>query len=98
MWQQLAVVGLCLLFVLGALGAGAWAVITGQIGKQGIDALFLLFVCLLVALIFAPIPVQALRQGLLQQALKRSKGGKTEKGVEPSASQTEDNAKQHSAS
>jgi glucan phosphoethanolaminetransferase (alkaline phosphatase superfamily) len=59
----------CLGIVLAAIAAAAWTAITGQIVRQGIDALFLILVCLLVAAAFAPIALQALRE------FRKSKGG-----------------------
>jgi hypothetical protein len=78
MRQQILVAALCALIVLGSLAAILWVLVTGQIEKQGLDALFLLLVCLLMALIFLPIPLQALRQGVLKDMLKR----KEKKAVE----------------
>jgi hypothetical protein len=40
---------LCLVMVVGSLAVAAWALITGQVGEQGIDGLFLIFICLIVA-------------------------------------------------
>jgi len=78
-WQVLIVNLLCILIVLGSVAVAAWTVVTGQIVKQGIDALFLLFVCLTMAAAFLMIPYQAWRQGTLQQALTRPKAGGDDK-------------------
>jgi hypothetical protein len=79
---QLIMTVLCVLMVLGALGFAGWTAVTGQIYRQGIDALFLVTVCLLIAAMFAPIPVAALRRGELRQWLQSRKrsnvgGGET---------------------
>jgi hypothetical protein len=74
MWQQIIVTALCALIVLGSLAAALWVLVTGQIGKQGLDALFLLSVCLIMVLMFLPMPLQAVRQGLLKDLLTRKEG------------------------
>jgi hypothetical protein len=71
MRQRLIFDVLCLFIAVVALGFAGWTVVSGQIHKQGIDALFLVAVCLLIVLVFAPMPVAALRRGELQQWLKR---------------------------
>jgi hypothetical protein len=73
MRQEIIVNSFCLLIALGCVGAAVWALVTGQIGEQGIDGLFLLIVCLTIALIFSFIPLQAARQGLLRDLLKRKR-------------------------
>jgi hypothetical protein len=103
MRQQLITTALCLLIVLGALGFAGWTLITGQVHKQGIDALFLLSLCLVIALMFAPIPIMALRRGLLQQFLKSVREGKTkssegkDRGIAaPQSQESPDKVKQQS--
>jgi len=49
----------CGLIALGSIATIAWVLFTGQIGKQGLDALFLLLVCLLFVAIFIPILLRA---------------------------------------
>jgi hypothetical protein len=61
--------GLCLAITVGALGVAAWALFTGMIAQQGVDGLFLILVCLLIAFTFSLAPVQAIRQGLLGEVL-----------------------------
>ncbi len=76
MKHQIVVNLVCLLTVLCALLVAAWTLISGQVGKQGIDALFLLLTCLLIAFSFAVIPWLAVREGMLGKLLegRRSKG------------------------
>ena len=57
----------CLLISVAALGVAGWAVITRQTARQGIDALFLILVCLLFAFAFSLPPLQFWRSGQLQQ-------------------------------
>ena len=69
-WQQLIIIGFCVVVVLGSLGAAGWAVI--QVVKQGIDALFVLMVCLTLAAAFAFVPFQAWRDGTLRRMLGKA--------------------------
>ena len=68
----------CLVIIVAAVATAGWTLITGQIGRQGIDALFLIAVCLLIAAAFAPIPLQAFRQGVFADVLKRKRPQKQE--------------------
>ncbi len=63
--SQMVVVALCLVVVLCSFGVIVWALGTGQIRKQGIDALFLVIVCLTFAGAFSLIPLQAMRAAQL---------------------------------
>ena len=74
MRQQLIVGALCVFFAIGALAIAVRTLVTGELERQGIDALFLILVCLLVTVVFALIPVQAVRQGLLRDLLSRRRG------------------------
>lgn len=56
----------CGLIALCAVVVAGWAVFSGQIQEQGLDALFLILVCLLVAAVFALVPFLAYRKGLLR--------------------------------
>lgn len=86
MRQEIILNALCVLIVLAALGATAWVVVTGQVMKEGIDSLFLISVCLLMAAIFAVIPLQSIRKGALQEILKaRTKKPIAEPAVKPSS-------------
>jgi hypothetical protein len=62
---------LSLLIVVAALGVIAWTILTGQVGEQGLDALFLIMVCLLVAAGFGLVPFFAWRKGLLPQLRRK---------------------------
>ena len=64
---QLASSGVCLLISAAALGVAGMVVITGQIARQGVDALFLIVVCLLFAFVFSIPPLQVWRSGQLRQ-------------------------------
>lgn len=57
------------MIVLGALGVTAWALFTGVLTREGVDGLFLILVCLLIAFTFSLLPVQAIRRGLLRDIL-----------------------------
>ena len=65
--RRVASSAVCLLISAAALGVAGTVVITGQIARQGIDALFLLVVCLLFAFAFSMPPLQLWRSGQLQQ-------------------------------
>jgi hypothetical protein len=66
-WQRTILNGFCAVVALAMLAAAAWAAITGQIGDTGVDGLFLVAVCLFLALLFAILPAQAVRERLLWQ-------------------------------
>jgi len=66
---------LLLLLSVGTLAFAAWSVISDQF-RAGTDDLFLLFVCLLLALLFALSPLMwAYQSGLLRNPLKRKQAG-----------------------
>jgi Na+/melibiose symporter-like transporter len=65
MRQRIVITTICLLVCLGGLAVSAWLILSGQIARQGIDALFLLAVALLMVFAFSLIPVQEFRRGLL---------------------------------
>jgi len=66
---------LLILLSVGTLAFAAWSVISDQF-KAGTDDLFLLFVCLLLALLFALSPLMwAYQNGYLRNPLKRKQGG-----------------------
>ena len=54
---------LCALIALGSLATAVWVAVSGQIATQGLDALFLIVVCLVFALMFGIAPAQAIRKG-----------------------------------
>jgi hypothetical protein len=60
-----------LLIALLALAAAVWVVATGQ--AHDLDALFLILVCLLFALLFSIPPLQAIRSGALRQVMTPKK-------------------------
>jgi Na+/melibiose symporter-like transporter len=67
MGQRILISAFCLLVCGCGLAVSAWLIATGQIERQGIDALFLLAVALLMAFSFALIPLQEIRRGLLDE-------------------------------
>lgn len=69
MWEVIAINVLCLLVALGALGIVVWALVSGQAMNQGIDGLFLVIVCLLIAAAFSMGPLKELRRGVLRDLL-----------------------------
>ena len=75
MKEQLVINAISLLIALGALAAAVWTLFTGKIGREGIDGLFLVLVCLFLAATFALLPVQALRKGLWKEFRKARKEG-----------------------
>jgi hypothetical protein len=77
----MAVCALSAAIAVAALSAAAWAVFSGQLGAQGIDALFLLCVCLLTALVFGAIPLTLMRRGQLGNLLKRRPREQPERGA-----------------
>lgn len=88
--QETVVNVLCGLIVAGALGVALWVVFSGRIAEEGVDALFLVIVCLLTAAIFAPMPLQAMRRLPLRGLLHRNKsvgGTKEEPGIAPASAQ-----------
>lgn len=60
--------GFCALVALAALAVAVRTVAAGQIGEQGLDALFVILVSLLVAAAFSVPPVVAWRKGLLRRS------------------------------
>lgn len=71
--QQIIVKIVCSIIVLVALAAAAWVVVTGQLKTEGVDALFLVTVCLLAAALFSWVPLRALREAGLGKLLKFKK-------------------------
>lgn len=67
MGQRIVISSICLLVCACGLAVSAWLIATGQIARQGIDALFLLAVALLVTFCFALIPAEQIRRGLLRE-------------------------------
>jgi hypothetical protein len=63
MWEDLLLHAFCAACALVAFVVAVWAVVSGAIADDGIDGIFLLLVCLLVAVTFAMIPAQAVRTG-----------------------------------
>ena len=63
MWQEIILNVFCAICGLAALGVAAAAVISGQIAAEGIDGLFLVMVCLLIALLFFGDPAAGRPQG-----------------------------------
>ena len=63
----------CLFVSVFALGVAVWALLSGMLAAEGVDALFLLAVCLVVAVLFGWTPVQWLRRSRLREMLKRKK-------------------------
>ena len=80
MWQAFLLQIVCGLIALGGMAAAAWVLFTGQIGKQGLDALFLLLVCLLFIAVFIPIAVPSQTRKKLAALIPR-KGAKNEPGT-----------------
>jgi hypothetical protein len=70
-WMDTCAMAVCALASLAGLAAAAWVLLTGRIAREGLDALFLLLVALLFALMFGILPVQALRQGRWKGMLRR---------------------------
>ena len=81
-WQPMVLNGFCAVVALVMLVAAAWAVIAGQIGDTGVDGLFLVAVCLFLALLFAILPAEALREHLQS---KRAKAVVVEEKKQPVA-------------
>lgn len=79
MWEKVGICALSLAIAVVSLAAAVWTVFSGQIAAQGLDAIFLLFVCLMAALVFGIIPLTAIRQGLLKDLRKRSPGREPER-------------------
>jgi hypothetical protein len=76
----------CLLIALCALAAVGWAVYIGQ--AFTLDGLFLISVCLLFALLFSIIPMQAARRAGLFRKLARRKTSAQPEPEEAKISQT----------
>jgi len=66
---------LLILLSVGTLAFAAWSIISDRF-KAGTDDIFLLFVCLLLALLFALAPLMwAYQSGYLRNPLKRKAAG-----------------------
>lgn len=61
----------CIVVALGGLVVIAWAVLSGQIATEGLDAIFLIVVALTGVALFSIIPLQALRRGEFRGLLKK---------------------------
>ena len=70
-WMDTCALVLCTLASLAGLAAAAWVLLTGRIASEGLDALFLLLVALLFALMFGLVPAQALRRGKWKELIRR---------------------------
>jgi hypothetical protein len=81
MGQRVAITVICLLICAGGLAVSAWLIATGQIARQGIDALFLLAVALVMTFCFALIPVHEIRRGLLREVGERLRAGRASKAA-----------------
>jgi hypothetical protein len=73
MRERLVVSVVSLLIALGALTVVVWTVLSGAISTQGIDALFLIAIGLLIVLAFSPIPLQAIREGAFRGLFQRKR-------------------------
>lgn len=73
-WIESAV---CALLAVVSLAIAAWTLLTGQVSAQGVDGLFLILVCLLLAAAFSIPPLQAVREGLLEDFFRARKKEKT---------------------
>jgi hypothetical protein len=62
MRERLIINALCLLIAIAAIGVAIWAVLSGQVIREGIDGLFLIVICLLIALAFSVSPMRELRR------------------------------------
>ncbi len=74
MKEQLIESAASALLALVALGVAAWALLSGQVRAQGVDGLFLIVICLLLAAAFSFVPFLAIREGLLRNILAVRKG------------------------
>jgi len=85
MWLEIATDVLCLVLVLGALGAAAWEVVSGRAMEQGVDGLFLVMVCLVIAVLFSFVLLNEIRSGELRHLLKgkQAKAGEKEEKEKP---------------
>ena len=73
MWHDLLLNAFCAVCALVAFVIAVWSVASGAIADDGIDGIFLLLVCLLVAVTFSVIPMQAVRKGQWKQWIGRNK-------------------------
>jgi hypothetical protein len=91
--EELIMIAVSLVVTLASLAVIAWTLFTGQIGEQGLDALFMITICLLMVVVFGAIPFSAWRKGTFKNLLKRSQpaSAKTEV-VTPQASKAETSA------
>ena len=71
--QEIILNLVCLFVSLFALGVAVWALVRGTLATEGVDALFLMAVCLVVAVLLGWIPAQWLRRSRLRELLKRKK-------------------------
>ncbi len=87
-FEGLVLSAICLLVALGALGVTAWTLVTKQVGEQGLDALFLIAVCLFIAVTFGSIPLRTFRRVGFRRHLKRSHASGEAADGESSRAQT----------
>lgn len=74
----------CLFVSVFALGVAVWALFSGML--EGVDALFLMAVCLVMAALFGWTPAQRLRQSRLREPLRRKeRTAAADDGARPAA-------------
>jgi HEAT repeat protein len=71
MRERVARCVLCLVITLGALTVAGWTLLSGALGDQGIDPLFLILVCLLMSVVFSWTSAADLREILLELRRRR---------------------------
>jgi|FLYL01.1.fsa_nt_gi hypothetical protein len=67
MKEQLIINAICLAIASGSLVVAVWTVAAGSVERLGIDGLFAVLVCLLLAAAFSLPPVLAYRRGLWRE-------------------------------
>lgn len=79
MWEQLITSVLCLMLVVGGVAAMVWALVTGQVGEQGIDGLFLILIALIVAGAFGSVLLGSVRRRALRDLFPRKQAAEKSK-------------------
>lgn len=85
MREQLIINAICLVIALGSLVVAAGVAATGTVERLGIDGLFAIAVCLLLAAAFSITPLLALRRGLWRQWMETRKAATAGKETQPAA-------------
>jgi hypothetical protein len=83
--EEMLLIAVCVLLALGCVATTVWMLLSGAAARQGLDALFVILFCLLVAGAFMIVPLAALARSPMfarvKSRLRRTKVAKSESNV-----------------